>query len=421
MIEQVFRSARVVRRLRGSQLRPAFDDLIAYLSERGHPASTIQQYVQGAEHFEGWLRRTRRRVDAVDEAVVDDFLQRHLPRCQCPPPRSRTVPQLRSALHHLLVVLRRTGQVPKSHAETSLGEQVVDEFTAHLRDVRGAASATCTTSARYVREFIEDQFGHGDLEFADIKPAAVVEFFAVRGDRWSRGSMKVAATSLRRFFRYLQVVGRADARLAHAVPKIAGWRLASVPRVLTDAQVATLLASFDRSTPVGLRGYATTMCLVRLGLRACEVSALTLDDIDWRAETITIPATKTRRADVLPLPAAVARAILAYLRRGRPAAATRQIFVRHATPAGATGPGIVRAAVRNAGARAGLGAAFAAGAVGPNVLRHTVATRLLRSGATMKDVADLLRHRSIDTAAIYAKVDVDALRKVAAPWPRRAR
>jgi integrase len=148
------------------------------------------------------------------------------------------------------------------------------------------------------------------------------------------------------------------------VPTIAGWRLAAVPRVLTDQQVTALLASFDRSTPIGLRGYATTLCLARLGLRACEVSALTLDDINWRAGTLTIPATNTRRADVLPLPTAVARAILAYLRRGRPPAKTRQIFVRH-LKLGAThaGPGIVRVAVREAGARAGL----AKGSVNPAI------------------------------------------------------
>ncbi len=422
MIEDVFRSARVVHRLRGSRLGSAFDDLVAYLSERGHPPSTIQQYVQGVEHFDGWLRRSRREVAMVDETVVDKFLKRHLPRCQCPPPCSTSVHQVRTALRHLLVVLRRTGRVPAApKVEALVVEKIVEEFTAHLRDARGAANATCVSSAHYVREFLADQFGHEQIDFSSVESSAIVEFFAVRAGRWSPGSMKVAATSLRRFFRYLQMTGCADARLVHAVPRIAQWRLASVPRVLTDAQVAALLASFDRSTPVGLRGYATTMCLARLGLRACEVSALTLDDIDWRAETITIPATKTRRADVLPLPAPVARAILAYLRRGRPAVGTRQIFVRHSTPIGATGPGIVRAAVRSAGARAGIAAAFAAGAVGPNVLRHTVATRLLRSGATMKDVADVLRHRSIDTSAIYAKVDVAALRKVAAPWPARAR
>ncbi len=293
MIEHVFRSARVVRRLRGSRLGSAFEDLVVYLAERGHPASTIQQYVQGVEHFDGWLRRTRRAVETVDETVVDEFLKRHLPRCQCPPPCSTSVHQVRTALHHLLAVLRRTGRVPAAEAELPAAEQIIEKFTAHLRDARGVANATCAASARYVREFLADQFGDEEIDFCGIESCAIVEFFAARGGRWAPGSMKVAATSLRRFFRYLQTIGRADARLAHAVPRIAGWRLASVPRALTDAQTGALLASFDRSTPIGLRGYATTMCLARLGLRACEVSALTLDDIDWRAETITIPATKT--------------------------------------------------------------------------------------------------------------------------------
>jgi integrase len=374
------------------------------------------------EHFDGWLRRRKHRaVESVDEPLVNDFLCRHLARCRCPPPSSTTVHQLRTALHHLLIVLRRTGRVPASGVETPATERIVQDFTRHLRDTRGAATATCGYSARYAREFLADQFGHEEVDFSDVEPSAIGAFFAARGDRWSPGSMKVAATSLRRFFHYLQMIGHVDARLARAVPRIAGWRLASVPHVITDRQVTAMLASFDRSTPVGLRGYASTMCLAHLGLRACEVSALTLDDIDWRMGTITIPATKTRRADVLPLPASVARAILAYLRRGRPAVSTRQIFVRHSTPMGATGPGVVRAAVRKAGARAGVAAESVAGAIGPSVLRHTVATRLLRSGATMKDVADILRHRSIDTAAIYAKVDLDALRKVAAPWPKRTR
>ena len=417
MIEIVFRSTHVVRRLRGSKLGPAFDDLVAYLSERGHPPSTVRQYVQGVQHFDGWLRRTRRAVETVDETVIDHFLHGHLPRCQCPPPCSRSLHQVRTALHHLIVVLRRTGRILPSAVATSDTEKLVEQFSAYLRDTRGAADATRASSVRYAREFLADQFGHRRLDFSCIEPSAIVAFFAARGERWAPGSMKVAATALRRFFRYLQMLGRADARLVHAVPRMAHWRLASVPRVLDDAQVDALLASFDRSTPVGLRGYATTTCLARLGLRACEVAALTLDDIDWRAGTITVPATKTRRADVLPLPASVARAILAYMRRGRPAVQTRQIFLRHATPARAAGPGVVRRAVRGAGARIGLAPALA----GPNVLRHTVATRLLRSGATMKDVADVLRHRSIDTASIYAKVDIDTLRKVAAPWPRRAR
>jgi integrase len=314
MIEKVFRSARVLRRLRGSRLGGAFDELVAYLVERGHPPSTIQPYVQAVEHFDGWLRRTRRTIAEVDNALVDDFLYRHLPRCQCPPPCSTSVHQLRTALRHLLFVLQRAGHMlPSERVELPATEEILQEFSRHLRDARGLADATRASSVRFAREFLAEQFGHGRIDFARIKPTAVVAFFCARGGCWSPGSMQVAATSLRRFFRYLQMVGHTDDRLAHAVPKIAAWRLASVPRVLTDAQVSALLASFDRSTPVGLRGYATTMCLAHLGLRACEVSALTLDHIDWRAGTPIIPATKTRRADVLPLPASVARAILAYI------------------------------------------------------------------------------------------------------------
>jgi integrase len=378
---------------------------------------TIHKYVVALEHFDSWLQRTRRTVSSVDEAVVGRFLQDHLPRCHCRTPCNRTIQDVRAPLGHLLTVLRSTGRArPAEVATRTPGEELVRGFEAHLRDERGAADVTCCYSARYAREFLDDQFGGREIDFSRVGPVASTRFLAARAGRWTPASMKVAAVSLRRFFRYLHFIGRIDGRLAQSVPTIAGWKLAPIPRVLTDKQVAGVLAAFDRATPIGLRGYATTMCLVGLGLRPCEVSALTLDDIDWRTGTITIPATKTRRADVLPLPAPVARAILAYLRRGRPSATTRQLFVRHGTPAGVqAGAGHVRVAVKAAGVRAGL----AVGSVNANLLRHTVATRLIRAGATMKDVADVLRHRSIDTAAIYAKVDIGALRDVAAPWPRR--
>jgi integrase len=226
--------------------------------------------------------------------------------------------------------------------------------------------------------------------------------------------MKVATTALRSFFRFLLVTERGDVRLVRAVPRIPLWKLASIPRVLTDEQVRAVLASFDRSTSTGLRGHAMVTCLAALGLRACEVVALRIEDFDWRARTITVPATKTRREDVLPLPGAVVRAVLAYLRRGRPTSCSRHVFVRHVAPVGtAAGPSIVRRAVREACARAGLDQRFA----GPHVFRHTFASRLLRAGATVKEGADVLRHRSIDTVAIYAKVDLPALRLVALSWP----
>jgi integrase/recombinase XerD len=414
MIEQVFRSARVRHRLQQSLLGPLFNDVTAHLVGRGHATSAVHQYIESIEHFDRWLRRTRRLASEVDERVIARFLDGHLPRCRCSAPASKTKHQVRAALRQLLIVLRALNVAPERPLESSAVLDLIGQFRDHLRDVRGAAPATCAYYGRYAQEFVTGHVGDRIAELSCIPPSTITRFFTERSERWTTGSMKVATTALRSFFRFLQVTGRADARLARAVPRIPLWRLASIPRVLTDEQIRAVLGSFDRSTSMGLRDHAMVTCLAALGLRACEVVALRIEDFDWRAGTITVPATKTRREDVLPLPASVARALLAYLRRGRPASRTRHVFVRHVAPVGtAAGPSIVRRAVRAACARAGLDPRLA----GPHVFRHTIATRLIRAGATVKEVADVLRHRSIDTVAIYAKVDLPALRLVALPWP----
>jgi site-specific recombinase XerD len=415
MIEHVFRSARVPRRLQRSLLGlPIFDDVTAYLVGRGHSATTVQQYVQSIEHFDGWLRRTRRPVAEIGEEVVTTFLSDHLRRCRCPVPACTTLFQVRAALRHLLVVLRRRGCIAPQRIATSASARLVEEYSEYLREVRGAAATTCTYYRRYAREFLGVHFLDRPVEISRIQPPAIVRFITDHRERWTTGSMKAASTALRSFFRFLQVTGRGNERLVRAVPRVPLWRLSSIPRLLTDGQVRAILASFDRSTATGLRGHAMTTCMAALGLRACEVAALTIDDFDWRAGTITVPPTKTRREDVLPLPASVARAVLAYLRRGRPTSRTRRVFVRHVAPVGvAAGPSVVRRAVRAACARAGLDQKLSCA----SVFRHTVATRLLRTGSTIKEVADVLRHRSIDTVAIYAKVDLPTLRSVALPWP----
>jgi site-specific recombinase XerD len=414
MIEQVFRSARVRHRLQQSLLGPIFNDVMAHLVGRGYAISAVHQYVQSIEHFDRWLRRTHRLATEIDEAVIARFLQGHLPRCRCPAPAGKTSHQVRAALRQLLVVLRARGVTPERRLKSSPALKLIEEFRAHLRDVRGAASATCAYYGRYAQEFVATQVADRIAELPRLPSSAITRFFTERSERWTTSSMKVATTALRSFFRFLLVTGRGDVRLVRAVPMIPLWKLASIPRLLTDEQVRAVLASFDRSTSTGLRDHAMVTCLAALGLRACEVVALRIEDFDWRAGTITVPATKTRREDVLPLPRSVACAVLAYLRRGRPTGRTRHVFVRHVAPVGtAAGPSIVRRAVREACARARIDPRLA----GPHVFRHTVATRLLRTGATVKEVADLLRHRSIDTVSIYAKVDLPTLRSVVLPWP----
>jgi integrase/recombinase XerD len=191
--------------------------------------------------------------------------------------------------------------------------------------------------------------------------------------------------------------------------------LASLPDVLTDAEIDELLRSFDQPFPSRRRAYAMTRCLIDLGLRCSEVVNLRLEDIDWADGTISLVGTKGRRADVLPLPAATGSAIAAYLREERPQTSNRAIFVRHVAPYDEpVEKGVVKRAVLAGYRRCGWAR------TGVHILRHSVASRLLRTGAPMKDIADVLRHRSLDTSAIYAKVDLTKLAAVALPWPGSA-
>ena len=216
------------------------------------------------------------------------------------------------------------------------------------------------------------------------------------------------------FFRFTQVAGLCEGRLAAAVPKVAHWRQAHLPRSLSDEQLAALFASFDLTTATGRRDYAMVSCMAGLGLRAGEVAALLLDDVDWRAGTLRVGRGKERRASFLPLPTRVGRALVGYLRHGRPQTDDRHMFVRHQLPVGQPlSSAAVTAAVRLAFTRARLTVPFK----GAHVLRHTAATHMVRAGASLKQVADVLRHRSLETAAIYAKVDLATLAEVALPWP----
>ena len=188
-----------------------------------------------------------------------------------------------------------------------------------------------------------------------------------------------------------------------------------MPKGIPAEQLTRLLQAFDRGTTTGKRDYAITRCFVDLGLRTTEVAQLRLDDLDWRQGCVRIRG-KGRRVDVLPLPWATGRAIVDYLRYGRPSTSSRALFLRHRPPLNTPAtPCVIRAAVRYAAARSGVEGCLH----GPQVLRHTLAQRLVQSGTTLKQIADLLRHRSLDTTTIYAKVDLPALNQVALPWPGR--
>jgi site-specific recombinase XerD len=415
MIEKFFGTTSVCVRLKEGPLAEVIGQFLEHLDARGYARMTVHQYVQAAEHFAGWLARKGETVSSIDSVIVERFVSRHLGRCSCPPPSICTLHNVRAGLNQLLASIR--GGSPRAAAPVEARhpvDDVLSDFETHLKDVCGAAPATQHYYLRETRSLLLMHFGEGPVDLAKLTLRRARAFVAMRAKSLSPASANVVATATRSFLRYLQFRGIGTGAWIDGLPRAAVWRLAHVPRVLTDAEVDAILASFDCTRGQGRRDYAIALCMVDLGLRAGEVARLTVDDVNWRALTITIAPGKTRRGGIMPLPARLARALADYLRHGRPTTQERALFVHHRPPRGQrVGPDAVRSAIRLAYARAGLDPRL----TGTHILRHTAATRLLRAGVSMKEIADVLRHRSLDTTAIYAKVDLPALTRVALPWP----
>jgi integrase/recombinase XerD len=291
----------------------------------------------------------------------------------------------------------------------------LEDFDRHLMDVRGLAASTRAIRMRHLLDFLTDRFGAGTVTVSALAPADVADFMTRYTAGRAPGSVKATGISLRSYFMLKASRREPTKALIAALPRVALWRLARLPQYLSAAEIERLLNAFDRSSATGKRDFAITRCLLDLGLRRTEVAHLRLDDVDWRTGTLHIQA-KGKRIDILPLPQATGDAITDYLRTGRPQTSRRELFVRHRPPTNAPADlDIIRNAVRYAAKRCGLEHRIR----GTHILRHTVAARMVQGGAPFKEIADLLRHRSLDTTTIYAKVDLPALARVALPWPGR--
>lgn len=294
-------------------------------------------------------------------------------------------------------------------------DDLIEAYKQHLRRTRGLREQTLHGYEQFIRLFIRAALEDDPIDPRRLSPSDVVEFVASIRGRFSPRSMKTVRTALRSFFRYLLVEGLCSKRLAAAIPAVAHWRLSALPRCLSEQQLAQVLASFDVSTPCGYRNRAIVLCLSSLGLRPREVADLRLEDIDWRGGTIHLRARKTRQCAVLPLPREAGSAIVTYLRQERPRTKERRLFVQHL--ASRRGEPISSQAVSAVVVRVLRRAEVEPPIAGAYVLRHTLASRMVRRGASLKEVADFLGHRCLDTTAIYAKLDLPALREVALPWP----
>ncbi len=297
------------------------------------------------------------------------------------------------------------------HDEETI-DAVLAAFDRHLCRTRGLCPEVRHNYARFVQAFLTSVL-EGSPDLARISARDVIRFVAATTTRYRPATVKLIATSLRSFFRFARAAGWREDRLEEAVPTVPLRRFTSLPRYLGEREFVRLIASLDASSPRALRDRAILLCLARLGLRANEIARLQLDDIDWGAGTIHVRTRKTGRGAILPLPRDLGRAIVAYLRHGRPATRVRQVFVLHWMRVGEpANRQLVGDAVKRALRRAGISAPMR----GANLVRHSLATCLVRRGASLLEIADLFGHRSLDTTTIYAKVDVAALREVALPW-----
>jgi site-specific recombinase XerD len=282
-----------------------------------------------------------------------------------------------------------------------------------LREARALAKATIVSYVPFIRAFFEDRFGHGQVGLSRLCAGDVVRFVQRQAPRLHLKRAKLMTTALRSFLRYARYRGEVTLDLAAAVPVVANWSMTSIPRAISADHVRQLLASIDKRTAMGRRDYAVLVLLARLGLRASEVAFLELDDIDWNTGRLSVRSKGAQRLE-LPLPTEVGKAIAAYLRRERAYSTSRRVFLRAKAPIrGFRGPCGIGSIVRHSLKRAGIHAPT----TGAHQFRHGLATEMLRQGASLSEIGELLGHRHPQTTKIYTKVDIKALRTLALPWP----
>lgn len=379
----------------------------SYLVGLGYAPGSVELRLNLLRHFSRWLSAEGLEPAGCDEAVTAQFMVVRQ--------ASHVVMSSPGAVAPLWAYLRLAGVIPVPAPLPVVAPGPVDAVLVRWGDYlvgeRGLGAGTVRYYRELARPLLVSRLRGDDLHLAGLDARAVSTFVRGHIPGLSVGTAKLTVTALRSLLRYLFVAGLIRERLDGVVPARAGYRDSGLPHGLAPGQVEALIAGIDLKTHTGKRDLAIVLLLARLGLRAGEVAALCLEDIDWRAATVRVSG-KGGRIDVMPLPADVGAALAGHLAVARhPAAAGRGLFFGSAAPYLPLSDGGVKSVVRSAGRRAGLGA------VGAHRLRHGVATATINAGASLEEVAQLLRHRHLSSTTIYAKVDLTRLRTLARPWP----
>lgn len=410
MVERFFQRPLRIRSLRDGPGGELLERFANALCEGGYAKTTARRHIRAAEHLIYWATQERVPLSTARQTLLEGF-ERHLARCRCPGYGQSDLPELIRGARLFLEQQPGTEPVAACRIEAEgAASEVFSEFCDWMRRQRGTTDATLCA----YRVWIEDLGNRFGEDFAGLDARSLRKFVLEKSGQTGWAATKKCVTALRLFVRFLTAEGRCPAGLDAAIPAVVHWRLSSLPRYVHPQDVERIIGSCDLGSPVGRRDRAILLLLARLGLRAGDIVGLRLSDIDWAGASVSVSG-KTHRETRLPLTQEVGEAIVEYLRDGRPPAQSDALFLRSRAPVGpfashAAVSVLVAQAMRRAGVvRPSRGAA--------HVLRHSVATSMLREGASLQEIAHVLRHRSIATTEIYAKVDVTMLKQIAQPWP----
>lgn len=411
MLETFFIAPSTLKRLRAGPSGLYMDGFARDLHDEGYGRATAVRYLRSAAHLGRFVEARGDTLSAVELKTLQAF-RRHLPSCHCLQSNGgRTKHHVLYGTKRFVAYLRRIGVVERDDTRETTeatAPALVQSFRDWLHHHRGLAEST---QRQYVRGAVDLLTSLGDRTI-EYDARSIREFLIRRARQCGKPSAQKLVTSVRMFLRYLASQGQCHAALDQAVPALAGWRLATLPRCVAAAEVERMVQACDPRSMRGRRDRAILLLLARLGLRAGDVAGLRMSDIDWEDGSLVVSG-KGRREVRLPLPQEVGDAMLTYLEDRLPLKEDR-VFVRVKAPclpfeSGDAVGSLVARAMRRAGVDAPR--------QGAHLLRHTAATEMLRQGVSLYDIGSVLRHRSLDMTAYYAKVDVGLLQQVAQPWP----
>lgn len=408
MLDQFFKNPKIIQKMYEGPTGPYINNYVKLLHEGGYSQQSSRYQLRLIASFSSWLQQQEIEIKNINNEIIEKFLEYRRQFVKIRSDDKFVLKRLLNMLHEMGITDNKVPEALKTDYQ-----KVEDDFKHYLLHERGLTLATVKNYLPIVHKFISERFDSGPIQFVELSASDITNYVKRHACNLNNKCAKLMVTAIRVFLRYLLHRREINTDLSTCVPTVACWKLSTLPKYLQPEQVQTILRHCNRQSPLGKRNYAILLLLARLGLRACEVIALKLDDIEWETGHITICG-KGGKTTRFPLPQDVGDSIADYLINGRPSCLTRHVFVCHHAPItkfshSSTISSIVKRAIEYSGINSPL--------KGAHLFRHTLATQMLREGASLAEVGDILRHKNPNTTLIYAKLDITALKTLVQPWP----